>query len=248
MGSTIQLDSSLRGKLVPDFLAAFCESEPRVLGLRFATYRVEPKLSERLQNVLTGREKQLRDRAVAVCHDNGIPFWDALFGISMGASDIPERFLEVAFSHSAAPPEKSFQLERSDVSSQSISALVQRIPKGLGLVVSSRILEKNARNRWHIPMLDLRCPTTEGNSRAVLKILEILGHKRGILAESGRSYHFYGTKLLSNSEWRSFMGKALLFSPVTDPRYIAHRLIDGECRLKIIDSANGVTPRVSHVF
>jgi len=87
-----------------------------------------------------------------------------------------------------------------------------------------------------VPMMDFSCPCSDGNARAIARMLEIVGHREGILVESGHSYHFYGTSLLVQNEWIDFMAKAVLFAPYVDPRYVAHRLADGQCRLRIFSS------------
>jgi len=49
-----------------------------------------------------------------------------------------------------------------------------------------------------------------------------------------------GATLLSNDEWVRFMGRALLLAPFVDARFIAHRLLDGECCLRVF--AKSKTP------
>jgi len=229
-------------------LKALCNLHLRLSGINFATYKPEPKLSGRLHNVLTEEEKELRDSATQICHGNSIPFWDALFGLSMTRNHFPERFLDVAFSHTGEPPAQSSCITRQEISDQRIASMIRELPNGFGLVVSSRVYTKPSGRIFHIPMLDFRCPPTAGNAKAILRMLSLLGQDHGVLVESGRSFHFYGIQLLSTREWGNFMAKALLFAPITDPRYIAHRLIDGECRLKVVDSKNGIIPRISDVF
>lgn len=56
----------------------------------------------------------------------------------------------------------------------------------------------------HIPMIDFRCPITQSNQRRVVDFLFGLGEKSGFLLESGRSYHYYGDKLLGAEEWKEF--------------------------------------------
>jgi hypothetical protein len=242
-------DASLRGKPVLEFYPRLCEIIPLVSEMEFVTYKPEPKLSERLQYALTKQEQELRDAATQICHGNGIPFWDALFGISMTSDRLSERFIEVAFSHRGESPARLFKLKRDVLSPERISSITQELSSNCGLVVSSRVLTKpDNKETDHIPMLDFRCPPSPYNVRAIIRMLTLLGHEHGVLVESGRSYHFYGVKLLSNHEWNQFMSKALLFAPITDPRYIAHRLIDGECRLKVVDSKDGSVPRISDVF
>lgn len=243
------LRAEIIGKSVFEFYPRLRDALPQLSEMEFVTYKPEPKLSERLQHTLTAEEIELRDSATKICHGNGIPFWDALFGISMTRDHFVDRFIDAAFSHKGETPDRRFRVARDNISSEQISSMIRELPSTCGLVASSRVLTTEGNNEIaHIPMLDFRCPVSPGNAQALLRILTLLGHEHGVLAESGRSYHFYGIRLLAPNDWNQFMAKALLFAPVTDPRYIAHRLIDGQCRLKVTDSKDGTIPRISHVF
>ncbi len=239
--------AELRGKPITEFLSAFCRIHPEVARLRFAAYVPEPKLSERLSNVLAAEEENLRDEAVAICRGNGIPFWDALLGLCMKRNAIPERFLESASVHNSRSSQDEFDVARDDVSSERISELVKQLPEGQGLVVSSKLYLESG-DAAQIPMLDFRCPCSIGNAHAIRKILTLLDHKSGVLVESGHSYHYYGGRLLSVQEWIEFMAHALLFAPIVDPRYVAHRIADGECRLKIAASKDSIYPIIVDIY
>jgi hypothetical protein len=39
--------------------------------------------------------------------------------------------------------------------------------------------------------------------------------------------------MMTHDDWIRFLGRALLLAPIVDPRYIAHRLIDGFAVLRI---------------
>jgi hypothetical protein len=238
---------SLMDRPVTDFFSWVCGKNCGIKSVRFATYRPAPKLSERLRNILTSDEQALRDQATLISHETGIPFWDALLGISMKKDGTPNRFLEAAAAHSADAPERVVDLSSEEVSHLRIRSVLSELLDGQGLVVSSRVPLK-AGGWGHIPMLDFRCPCSAANAGAIRQILSLLGQNSGILAESGRSYHFYGARLLSPSDWVHFMGRALLFAPLADPRYVAHRLADGECRLKIAASRNAPIPKIVDVY
>lgn len=239
--------ASLIGKPVTEFLSQFYLVQPAVIELQFAAYTPEPKLSDRLQNLLTAEETELREQATLTCRGNGIPFWDALLGICMKRDSIPERLLESAGIHSSAPPAAQWILPADQISTTRITQIVSGLADGLGLVVSSKVQLRTG-SFAHIPMLDFRCPCSSANAKAVRKILELLGQTCGILVASGRSYHYYGVRLLSASDWIIFMGKALLFAPFVDPRYVAHRLADGECRLKIAASREASIPEIVDAY
>lgn len=237
----------LRGKPIVEFFPRLFQLHPQIKTLTFATYKPGPKLSERLSSQLSKQEEALRDKAEAICKENGIPFWDAVLGISMKDNAIPERFVDAALAHEPTSPAKEFALENKEVTVDRIHRIIDELPEGCGLAVSSR-LQLVTGDISHLPMADFRCQCGEGNARAIRKMLEHIGQPEGMLIQSGRSYHFYGFSLLSPDAWTKFMGQVLLFAPVTDPRYVAHRLIDGQCRLKIVGSKNEPPPPIVDIF
>lgn len=237
----------LRGKSVLHFFPALCSLRPDITGIRFDAYKPAPGLSERLDNVLTPREQGLRDAATALRDSNGIPFWDALLATSMQQGIISSQFIASALAHDAAPDERYVLLPSEEITAEKVLDLVANLPSGYGLAACSRVSLRSKQDA-HIPMLDFRCPCSDENAQAIKRMLAFAGCHDGILVESGRSYHFYGTTLLSEAGWIEFMGRALLFAPIVDSRFIGHRLVDGRCRLKVTDPRNGFTPRISHVF
>lgn len=89
---------------------------------------------------------------------------------------------------------------------------------------------------FHIPMIDFNIEPSKENLKTVKNALKQIGQEKGVILNSGRSYHFYGLALISEKDWRFFIGQCLLLSPIIDARYIAHRLIDGECVLRLSPS------------
>ena len=87
-------------------------------------------------------------------------------------------------------------------------------------------------------MIDLTCGKSADNIRTLVRVFRQIGQKRGVLLDSGRSYHYYGLELLHEQDWLAFMGRSLLLTPLVDTRYIAHRLIDDYGRLRVSTSKN----------
>ena len=82
-------------------------------------------------------------------------------------------------------------------------------------------------------MMDFMCAPSSTNLGLLTHLLGDLHQGRGCLLDSGRSYHYYGFRLLSGTEWQIFMGKCLLMSSLVDDRYIGHQLVDGYCVLRL---------------
>lgn len=121
----------------------------------------------------------------------------------------------------------------SDLEGRSFNAL------NVSSFVSYRCVFKMETER-HIPMIDFKLEVSPENMAKIEYQIKKWGLK-GLLLESGRSYHFYGTEFLDRADWVKFMGKILLFSEVingkpegmADSRWIGHRLIDGFGNLRI---------------
>ena len=116
-----------------------------------------------------------------------------------------------------------------------IEALQSAAPSGYELAIQSDLMLTTG-ERQHLVMVDMSTA-----ARAHLDKLRVfLGdHFFQQIAwfASGRSYHGYGEKLLSQSEWVQFMGLLLLankprLEPTVDPRWIGHRLLAGYSALR----------------
>jgi hypothetical protein len=87
-------------------------------------------------------------------------------------------------------------------------------------------------NIKHIPMMNFH--PEDGSKESVKKALKyICGDKRGVLLYSGRFWHYYGDFILDIDEWIKFMSQFLMQVFLVSPRYIAHRLYDGYCTLRL---------------
>jgi hypothetical protein len=245
MRAASRLDS-LREQPVLDFFPLLCEIQPEIARLHFATYRRRPGLSERLRERLEGRDEALREAAEQLSRQ-GIEFWDAVLSLALQRATLRESFVEAAVLHDFNLPERNFVLTRQEVLEGGIAQIVPQLNAGEGLLMRSELHLQSGETAC-LPMLDLSCPCSGENARAIRKVVKLAGCPEGILVRSGRSYHFYGVAPLSGKGWLRFMALALLSAPVTDGRYIAHRLLDGESRLKIVDSEGGMIPVIEEAF
>lgn len=85
---------------------------------------------------------------------------------------------------------------------------------------------------WHLPMLDMGAPVGPAGQAACLDALQGLG-LTGLLFDSGKSYHFFADRVLSEQEFWTLLARAQLLSPIVDARWIAHQLLDGHAALRI---------------
>lgn len=130
----------------------------------------------------------------------------------------------------------------------SINSIIYRLGSNNVLGVCSKVKLING-SIFHIPMIDFNIEPSKENLKTVKNALRRIGQEQGVILNSGRSYHFYGLAPINENDWRSFLGQCLLFSPIVDARYIAHRLIDGECVLRLSPSIKKPKgPEVIDVF
>jgi hypothetical protein len=98
----------------------------------------------------------------------------------------------------------------------------------------------------HIPMIDFKCKITRANLRRIRQSLLEIGQK-GLVLQSGRSFHFYGLTLLREKEWIKFMGDSLLIKQC-DSRWIGHSLLERRCNLRFTTNTLKKTNPVVRFF
>jgi hypothetical protein len=125
---------------------------------------------------------------------------------------------------------KFLNLSRHQVTQQYLSRLLDGLPHGEALAVTSR-LRLHGSQIGHIPMVDFRC--SHAASDRLVDYLQQLHPEGGFLLKTTNSYHFYGNTLLTHSKWRRFAGRCLLGEPDVDVRWLGHRLIEGWSSLRI---------------
>jgi hypothetical protein len=237
---------ALKGRPVWELLPLLINQNPNVAEVRIQTYRPAPKLSERLRARISESDAAFLQRVDAIRNGTGVPFWDVLLGLAMVEGKLDGMMAQSALLHDPMQEAKTFTFSAGAFTHVALEKLHSRTAPEDGLVICSKVRLRDGQFR-HIPMIDFRCRTGDSNARAINMLLTKTGQQTGILVESGKSYHLYGSNLLTQEEWITFMALCLLFSPVTDSRYIAHRLADGECRLKIA-SQDGSLPKIAGVL
>jgi hypothetical protein len=129
----------------------------------------------------------------------------------------------------------TFTIPANELTAETIEDLCNSTPAGMELALNSRVVMRDS-TVMHIPMIDLATKAT-GIIGRVLDVLPSNLSDAMIWFESGRSYHGYGTVLISQEDWTRLMGRFLLVNqpqvpPVVDPRWIGHRLISGYASLR----------------
>lgn len=128
---------------------------------------------------------------------------------------------------------ESFRVRAQDVTPDWLLRELANLDRSQELALESRVSYDG--HRRHIPMLDF-----SGRSRepleAVLNALPSTYLEGMQLYFSGRSFHAYFPRLLTEREWIRFMGWALLCNDqgqdIVDQRWVGHRLIAGYASLR----------------
>jgi hypothetical protein len=232
---------ALIGSPVTTFLRELCAHNPSIAEMRFRTYGLTPGLSERLVT-----HKDIAPRwlvaAQKAASATGVGLWDSLAAsVIRKGKDLPRNVFVEALTHEHSEAERTLVLTRQEILDGRAVSIGQQTNQDEGISLCSEIRVKEG-YQVHLPMLDFACNPTEANQAAISSMLVVI-KQAGIILNSGNSYHFLGVSLLTGEEWARFMGHALLLAPFIDVRYIGHRLIDGECRLRVFASnKNPQTP------
>jgi len=164
------------------------------------------------------------------CSESGLPLWDTVMLLLSRADQIYDTILNQAMVHRGISTTQFSVM--SDAFAPKIRELSESKPPEQMLAMCSKVQLKKGTTE-HIPMMDFRCPVSPHSLQLVSTIAKLFDVGKGFIVETDRSYHFYGSELLTEQEWLKFLGRALQFSPIVDRAWIAHQLIDLCCNLRI---------------
>jgi len=236
---------NLVGLKAPELALELLKMNDGIETLTFAKYAPYPGLEQRLASLANhatqGKIPSIDDiRAATKDKPN---YWNAVLNTSWSLDD-----LDILIKEALRHDEKEEFERRSRVTAEEIyQGRLQHIineQSGDTVLALCSLCTLKDGGVAHIPMMDFSCPTSSLNLERVKLCVMALG-LRGVILESGKSYHFYGFDLMRQDEWLKFMAKCLLLAPYTDGRYVAHRLLGGACVLRI--TANVSKPIVPFV-
>ncbi len=135
--------------------------------------------------------------------------------------------------HNDPSRELVINLMRHEITVKRLDEIINRLTEKEALVVTSSIVYLPSslglsEGSVQIPMMDFKCEPSSENLEKVKEFLKktVKVMPWGAVLLAGRSYHYYGTELLTEKEWLTFLANCLLFSGYVDHRYIGHRLLD----------------------
>jgi len=218
----------LPGEPVTRFINALCGRYPNFAELRFRKYVPTDGLSERLKSLKAPDRSGIVDHhppesapdgewltaAKSIALQTGTMLWNVVAEMVMKeGKQLPRDALIEALVHRHSESERTLVLTRREMSDGGLKLITQglRGTESLALCSEVRLI---------------------ANQSAICSMLGEIG-QNGVVVDSGKSYHFLGASILTSDEWIRFMGRALLFAPFIDTRFIGHRLLDGECTLRL---------------
>jgi hypothetical protein len=177
------------------------------------------------------------DLAMDVRNELHLPFWDAVMVTAFNNPSYSQQILRAALHHNH--PQSVFFIKSKDIQSLLLNCKER-------IAVCSSVVMKNKQIK-HIPMLDFHIPVCDVNLKIVECVCRILNLGAGYILNSGESYHFISSSVVSWDELYSILSKALRFCPIIDRAWISHQLEEKSCSLRV-DKKNGVEPIVVKVI
>lgn len=215
-------------KTAIDVVREIVRGERRLSVLRFGIYKLGDFAPQ--TSLIENRAKRLRRRLRL----HG--YWPSILTIcwaDTSSRDTLSRAILSAAKHGgSAGIIRTIDLTRGEILQGALLRCAARLRAGESLFVSSKVTLVDGRT-MHLPMMDFTCYDTSQDLRKLKVALSALKLGTGFVLRSGKSFHYYGVSMLTEEKWIEFLGKCLLLVPITDARYIAHRMIDGTCTLRI---------------
>jgi hypothetical protein len=88
--------------------------------------------------------------------------------------------------------------------------------------------------KMHLPMMNFHPEVPkEQQLEFIIRFLGKIGEKEGAVLDSGRYFHYYGNRLMSEKEWVRFSASFLKPVILVSPRYVSQRLTDGYSTLRL---------------
>lgn len=117
----------------------------------------------------------------------------------------------------------------------------------VALSVTSRVWNEAAQFSGHLALMNLHPEGYLSEAELGDAVLRVAGGIPGYLLSSGRFYHYYGTRLLSDAGWLDLLSRFLLPCTLVSPRYIGHSLSRRYCALRL-NSVPPHKPRIPHLI
>ena len=191
-------------------------------------------------------ELELVERALSLREELRLPFWESVLLSSEEYESVPAGLLDAAQFHNSTAHLLEWLPANASLRDR-LREAVKSVDGDDMMAIASSVRCRDGKI-GHIPMVDFHSKASAHSERVVREVCRRLGG--GFIVCSGNSYHFYGTELISAGGRREFLGRALLYLPIVDARWIGHQLQErssalrispkgDSCREPVLDSACG---------
>jgi len=136
--------------------------------------------------------------------------------------------------HSFKDERESFYISINELDKSSIFDLLVNLEDDQELALSSTIYDLGS--EYHFPLIDFGGKDSKLLESTFIDFCSYWDMEFQVYS-SGRSFHAYGNKILTSSEWIKFMGSLLLLnipgaSKIIDDRWVGHRILAGYSSLR----------------
>lgn len=191
----------------------------------FLKYPDQEILQKRV--ILDCKEEECIENALKIREQTSLPFWDSLMLSFMQEDYFSNKLLLEASHHNSHQDVVSLSV----VKKEDIEKYFEKNKFG-NLAILSKVKLKNGNIR-HLPLLDFHISNRSKNLKLIEKVVENLGQRDGYILKTNKSFHYYGTHLMTQEQMLDFLNKSLFFTPILDKSWIAHQLLEECCALRI---------------
>jgi hypothetical protein len=241
-------DSSVSwvGVKASTFVQGLPDLVDEVQAFTFVVYSPRPSLAERLKPVSSELTEEVFRNADSLrdLTNQALPYWESIIAAAW-TSERFEAFVNEATKHDASERgERLIHVPAGEVRAGRLDDEIAALDTTEVIGLDSRCALADG-SAAHLPLMDFRIVPRDGDTEKLWYALEAIGERRGAILKSGRSYHYYGFRVLPHDKWEAFCAKCLLLSPLTDSRYVAHRLLAGAAALRLSNTA--IKPEIPYV-
>ena len=205
-----------------DVIKEIVQRHSDIKTCRFFSFSTTTKVQDRLTDIKED-EKRLISKAQARKKIDRSRFWSAVLSTFIDEKNHSDKMLNEVFYHQ---PNRDYTY----VDRGRIEAFLQE-KGGAPRALNSKVLLNNGATR-HIPLLDFKVPSKDGHDELVIACMAAL-KLRGYVLDSGRSYHFIGIDLVSESELVDLLAKFIFLDPIADKAWAAHQILERSASLRI---------------
>lgn len=195
---------------------------PEIQVVRVFEFPSNNKLQDR-NKWLSLKSAHLVNKTLIKKATTGMSFWESLFSIAKSGEGIDKDLIKNALFHNKN--EKFTYYTRND-----FIDFISRDIDG-DIAINSKVVLTDGSEK-HIPMLDFKIKSNPYNLKLVKDVLDVLNLK-GFILDSGKSYHFVGFELKTESELLDLLAYFILLQPISDKAWASHQILERSTSLRL---------------